>query len=97
MVVIIKALGAGGVSLAPNVNLPDCSRVELCFVLPDGDIEIVCGAVVAQNVPQDGVHLDFTLLACADRERLLEWVTGASRQTSADGAASEDGGASRAG
>ncbi len=80
VVVVITALGARGARLSPNDSLPGGTTVELCFVLPDAGVEIVCGAVVSETTSPDGTSVDFTLLSCYDRERLNTWVTDSHRQ-----------------
>lgn len=76
---VITELGPSGARVDVGVPFAVASPLELCFVLPGMQREIVCGAVVRALTPSGRMDLDFTLLECADRDAVARWATDARR------------------
>ena len=67
---VVTVLSAGGAFVEVSEGFTQGSHVGLRFTLPGTKEEIVCGAIVRDNVPGRGIGVEFTQLADIDRERL---------------------------
>ena len=67
---VVTVLSAGGAFLEVSESFDLGSFVGLRFTLPGASEEIVCGGIVKDYVPGQGIGVEFTQLAEIDRQRL---------------------------